>query len=239
MTLDFSSAGITLTPGRTYFYRLLVAPAKPTEDSVEWESPAVVGSSESFTTPEPPSILDESASNVIAHDATLEAEIDPHEEGAYYQFQLVSDPNAYASEILCPEPPFPGPFRPCIGSHAADVLPIGFIDEAGTVGLNLSSASVDLQPATTYHYRVLAARSLQTEDTVEWESPSSIGADKTFTTASESPSTGGNLGGGSKPPAGTPGTGDGQQRSRGRCRGKNSRHRHPGMHRGRLKHCRS
>lgn len=240
VTLELSSAGVTLTPGHTYFYRLLVAPAKPTEDSVEWEPPAVVGSSESFTTPEPPSILGESVSNVTAHDATLEAEIDPHEESAYYQFQLASDPSSYASEILCPEPPFPGPFQPCIGTHAADVLPIGSIDEAGTVRLNLSSASVDLQPATTYHYRVLAARSLQTEDTVEWEGPSSTGVDKTFTTASESPSTGGNPGGGSQPPAGTPGIGDGQHRSSGRCRGKNNRHRHHphGAHRGHLKHCR-
>jgi hypothetical protein len=241
VTLELSSAGVTLAPGHKYFYRLLVAPAKPTEDSVEWEPPAVVGSSESFTTPEPPSILGESVSNVTAHAATLEAEIDPHEEGAYYQFQLASDPSAYASEILCPEPPFPGPFRPCIGTHAAEVLPIGFINEVGTVHLNLSSASVDLQPATLYHYRVLAARSLQTEDTVAWEGPSSTGADQTFTTASESPSAGGNPGSGSRPPSGTPGAGDWQHSSNGRCRGKKSRHRlpHRRAHRAHLKHCHS
>jgi hypothetical protein len=241
VALELSGAGVSLEPGRTYFYRLLAAPAKQTEDSVEWESPAVLGQSKDFTTPDPPSILGELVSNVTEHDATLEAQIDPHEAGAYFQFQLVSDVGAYAPEILCPEPPFQGPFQPCIGTHAADVLPIGFIEKAGTVSLDLSSVGVNLQPAVTYHYRVLVARSAQTEDTIAWEAPSVTGSDQAFTTASESPSNGGSLGNEPQPPGGTTGTGGGQHSAQGHCRGSRGhrvRHRHR-AHRGRSKHCRS
>jgi hypothetical protein len=203
VTLELSSAAVSLEPGRTYYFRLLAAPAKQTEDSVEWESPAVVGQSEDFTTPNPPSILGESAGNVTEDNAMLKAQIDPHQAGAYFQFQLVGDPSDFASEILCPEPPFPGPFQPCIGAHAAGVLPIGFIGgDAGLGSLDLSSVGVTLQPATTYHYRVLAARAIPTEDTIEWEAPSAVGADQTFTTSSESPATGG--GSGNTPPPGGP-----------------------------------
>jgi hypothetical protein len=218
VTLDLSSAGVSLEPGRTYYYRLLAAPAKQTEDSVEWEPPASVGQTEDFTTPNPPTILSESATNIGQHNATLEAQIDPHEAGAYYQFQLVGDASEYASEILCPEPPPPGPFQPCIGTPAAGVLPIGFIwGEAGSVSLDLSSAGVELQPATTYHYRVLAAKAVQTEDTIEWEAPTVNGVDQTFTTSSEPPSTGGGLG--STPPSSEPTkSGDAQHNARGHCR---------------------
>lgn len=234
ITLDLSSVAVSLDPGRTYYFRLLAAPAKQTEDSVEWEPPAVAGRSEDFTTPNPPSILGESVSNVTEHDATLEAQIDPHQAGGYYQFQLVADASEYASEILCPEPPFPGPFQPCIGTHAAGVLPIGFIGgEAGSVSLDLSSAGVRLQPATTYHYRALTARAIQTEDTIEWEAPSATGTDQTFTTSSEAPSTGG--GPGNVPPTGGPtSAGGGQHNAHGHCRRKrrhlHHRHRALGSH---------
>jgi hypothetical protein len=117
VALELSGAGVSLEPGRTYFFRLLAAPAKQTEGSVEWESPAVVGQSKDFTTPDPPAILGESVSKVTEHDATLEAQIDPHGAGAYFQFQLVSDPGAYAPEILCPEPPHPGSV-PAMHRHA-------------------------------------------------------------------------------------------------------------------------
>lgn len=228
ITLELSSAAVSLEPGRTYYFRLLAAPAKQTEDSVEWEPPAVGGQSEGFTTPNRPSILGEAVSNVTEHDAMLEAQIDPHEAGAYYQFQLVADASEYASEILCPEPPFQGPSQPCIGTHAGGVLPIASVGgEAGSVSLDLSSAGVRLQPATTYHYRVLTARAIQTEDTIEWEEPSVVGADRTFTTSSEAPSTGG--GSGSVPPLDGPiWTGVGQHNAYGHCRKqkRHLRHRH-------------
>jgi len=39
-----------------------------------------------------------------------------------------------------------------------------------------------LKPGTTYHYRVLAAKRVQSEDTLNWEGPPAVGPDQTFTT---------------------------------------------------------
>jgi hypothetical protein len=39
-----------------------------------------------------------------------------------------------------------------------------------------------LKPGTTYHYRVIAATSVLTEDTTEWEGPTVEGPDQAFTT---------------------------------------------------------
>jgi hypothetical protein len=39
-----------LQPGHMYFYRVLAAPAVLTEDSAEWEPPALVGASQDFVT---------------------------------------------------------------------------------------------------------------------------------------------------------------------------------------------
>ena len=156
----------------------------------------------------PPSIESESASTLTATDATLEARIDPHEADAYYQFQLVSDSGEYASEILCPEPPLPKSVLPCIGTSSSGALSINFIDgEAATVSLDLAGAGITLQPGTTYHYRVLAAKAKPSEDTIEWLGPTVYGADQTFETPEESPSSsldrqGGNTPNSSPPPAG-------------------------------------
>jgi len=196
VTLDLSNAGVTLTPGRTYYFRVLVADRIFSEDTAEWEPPAIVGPSEEFMTPPVPSIVSESVSNVTAADATLEAEIDLHETaaGAYYQFQLVSDPSEYASEILCPPTLQPG-YSACTGPQGGDALPLGFLpgntpEPSATfhAGLDLASAGVTLQSMTTYHYRVLVARRVPTEDTIQWEAPTVYGDDQTFTTPSESPS---------------------------------------------------
>jgi hypothetical protein len=310
VSLDLSSAGVTLTPGQTYYFRVLVADRIFTEDTAVWEPPAIVGPSEEFTTPTAPSIESESVSNITSTDATLEAlinpgglettyefrletlscweanpaatcdfagegelggtmpagsstqavsvdiaqawhDLSPHTRyiysvhainsagdasgslkefetldasapsiesesvsnitstdatleaqinpngaaaGDYYQFQLVIDPSDYASEILCPtQPPRIADF--CIGTHSEGALPIGFIPgnsanpEANSpVSLDLASAGVTLQPGRTYHYRVLVARRVLTEDTIEWESPTVYGDDQMFTTSSESPS---------------------------------------------------
>jgi uncharacterized repeat protein (TIGR02543 family) len=130
---------------------------------------------------EPPSVDKESVSGITSSDAILEAQISPHEHGADYQFQLVTNPEEYASEILCPEPPEPGPL--CIGPVGEGALPVEFVfEEATPVSLDLSSVGVTLQPGTMYHYRVLAARAIRTEDTIEWEPPIIAGADRTFTT---------------------------------------------------------
>jgi hypothetical protein len=44
------------------------------------------------------------------------------------------------------------------------------------------TAGVTLQPSTTYHYRVLVAKRVQSEDGVNWQGPFVEGADQTFTT---------------------------------------------------------
>lgn len=199
VSLDLSSAGVTLTPGRTYYFRVLTADRVFSEDTAEWEPPAVVGPSEDFTTPTSPSIspsiLSESATDITNTDATLEAEVNLHEAaaGVYYQFQLVGDPGEYASEILCPPTLQPG-IDGCIGPQGSPALPIGFLpgntlqpSATSHASLDLASAGVTLQPVTTYHYRVLVARAVQTEDTIEWEAPTVFGPDQTFTTSSESP----------------------------------------------------
>lgn len=51
VSLDLASAGVSLEPGRTYYFRVLAADRKFSEDVAEWEPPAVVGASKKFTTP--------------------------------------------------------------------------------------------------------------------------------------------------------------------------------------------
>jgi hypothetical protein len=137
-----------------------------------------------------PSIESESVSHITATDATVEAQVNLHEAGAgaYYQFQVVRSPSEYASEILCPQKLPPG-IDVCVGTQSASALPIGFIPgntaQPGVdhpVSLDLASAGVTLQPGTTYHYRVLVARRVQTEDTIQWEPPTVYGPDQTFIT---------------------------------------------------------
>jgi uncharacterized repeat protein (TIGR02543 family) len=135
---------------------------------------------------EPPSIDKESVSGITSTNAILEAQISPHsEEGAQVQFQLVTDPEEFASEIYCPYPPEPGPL--CLGEYAEGALQIRYVfEEAHLVKLDLSEdVGVTLQPNTTYHYRALAARAIFGEDTIQWEPPIIIGADQTFTTLGE------------------------------------------------------
>ncbi len=136
-----------------------------------------------------PSIESTVAYGVTQTDATLEAKINPEslgmEGGAYYQFQVVANPSEYQPEIVCPvKEIWPLGLDGCIGTHG-EALPIGFIGR-GTWGsyvrLDLASAGMTLTPGTTYHYRVLAARAKQTEDTLEWEAPAVVGPDQTFTT---------------------------------------------------------
>lgn len=51
VSLDLSSAGVTLDPDRTYYFRVLAADRIFSEDVAEWEAPAVAGASKRFTTP--------------------------------------------------------------------------------------------------------------------------------------------------------------------------------------------
>ncbi len=135
-----------------------------------------------------PTIESESASRVSALDATLEATINPQgaEHGVYYQFQLLTGASEYLSEFECPTDGFPGGSSLCLGLHAdPGALPIGFIHGASqseVVHLDLLIAGAKLQPGTTYSYRVIAARAIQTEDTIAWEEPIVAGPQQSFTT---------------------------------------------------------
>jgi hypothetical protein len=142
----------------------------------------------------PPSVESESVSHITSTDATLEATINPEgtERGADYQFQVVANPSEYLSEFVCPTEGFPANSSLCLGlGSQAGALPIGET-RAGTQGVTVSldlsaprawwSGTTTLKPGTTYHYRVIAARSVQTEDTIQWEPPIVYGPDQTFTT---------------------------------------------------------
>lgn len=178
--LDLNSAGLTLEAGREYHYAVFATNSDGSQS----------GPDQTFTTGEFPSIERESVSAVTPTDAILEAEINLHEAaaGGYYQFQIITGSTEYAAEILCPPTLQPG-YSGCIGPQGSGALPIGFLagntmqpGATSNASLNLANAGVLLQPETTYHYRVLAARAVQTEDTIEWEPPISYGLDQSFTT---------------------------------------------------------
>jgi hypothetical protein len=132
------------------------------------------------------------AYGVTQSDGTLEAWIDPGElpEGAYYQFQVVANTSEYLPELVCPEHGVPlskpdGCGGPDIGSPIPGALPIGYIEkepQSRYVRVDLAAAGMTLKPGTTYHYRVLAAKRVQSEDTLNWEGPPAVGPDQTFTT---------------------------------------------------------
>ena len=176
------TVGVTLTnlePGYSYTYWFMARNAAGETE----------GTKQSFTALPSPVIAGESVSGATGNDAKLEAQINPQGQNVRYQFQLVKNPSEYASELECPEPGKSGEI--CVGTHVAGALPIGLVWgnlknplAAQPVSLDLESAGAKLKPGTTYHYRVIAAPSVPSEDTIEWEGPPVYGADQTFTTAS-------------------------------------------------------
>jgi hypothetical protein len=136
----------------------------------------------------PPEILSQSATGITETSVVLEATIDPVEGAAYYQFQIVPAGTPLPSEILCPDPSAGAP--PCEGTQTQGALPISKVDgEAQSVAFDYAQWATAkgyplLQPVTTYVYRVVAARALETGDgSIEWEEPTVIGVAKSFTTA--------------------------------------------------------
>jgi hypothetical protein len=183
-----TGVGVKLKPNTTYHYRVIAAKKNgPPGDTTSWEPPTVYGADQTFTTPAlAPSIGSESVSQISARDATLEAHVGTEglENGAYYQFQLAGNPSEYATELACP-PELLSSLCTGVGRHAG-ALPIGFVagGSAGQpVSIHLAGAGARLMPNTTYHYRVIAAKRIPTEDTTSWEPPTVFGADQTFTTA--------------------------------------------------------
>jgi hypothetical protein len=195
-----------LTPQYVYDYRLVASNSEGEEQSTE----------KKFTALPAPIIASESTAGVTAAGGTLEAQINPEGQSVYYQFQLVEDPSEYAPElecqgveIFCKESATP-PWLLKIG-----YLPAGNVDTG--VELDLAQVGITLKPGKTYHYRVLVAPSVQTEDTIQWDGPPVDSADQMFTTLEEpvaptKKGTGGGTGGsggGSNSGAGSgpPGTG--------------------------------
>jgi hypothetical protein len=141
---------------------------------------------------EPPAILGEGVSSVTSTDATLEATIEPRAgRNAHYQFQLAKSPAEFAPEFTCPTEGPRARTSLCLGiTRKEGALPIDWIcgeceiePAARPVSLDLASeGELSLEPNTTYHFRVIAARSVQTVDTIQWEEPTVFGADQTFTT---------------------------------------------------------
>jgi hypothetical protein len=131
-----------------------------------------------------PTVESESVSGRAPEPITLEATIDPNGQAVYYQFQLVSNTSEYASEPECPVFEVVPMLPACTGEYAKGALPIGRL-EAGDVpqkvSLDLAGAGVPLKVGSTYHYRVIVAPSVQTEDTIEWDGPPTLGADRSFT----------------------------------------------------------
>jgi hypothetical protein len=119
-----------LSPGTLYRYRLEATNANGTS-SAEGE----------FTTAGP-QIHGESAVQVGAGSATLQAQIDPAETATSYYFQYGTS-SGYGTSVPAP----PG-------------APIG----SGEVDVGVSVPVEGLQPDTTYHYRVLALSALATSE---------------------------------------------------------------------------
>jgi len=177
-----------LEPDTAYVYWLIAKNANGT----------AVGKRLGFTTPPAaPSIETESVSNVTHNDATLEATINPegppngvYSNGAYYQFQIVTNTSEYLPEMFCSEAGLAQPVGHGCGGELGkepDAIPlggkIGRASAGQPVSLDLAGAGITLAPDTTYHYRVLAARGLAEEEGgIFWEHPSVIGPDQTFTT---------------------------------------------------------
>jgi hypothetical protein len=182
ISVDLASSPehLEIQPGTQYAYVILATSASGTV-----EQHAVF---ETLVTP--PTIDSESVSNVSEHDATLDAEINPNGRYTGYEFQV--DPNG-SYDLPGPDCPFELPgYAQCEGFHAGEPLPAGLAEpqpayipaDTGeqSVSLDLASIGATLQPATTYHYHVLAASG---------GAPVVQGGDETFNTPSPSAAGGG------------------------------------------------
>lgn len=192
-------------PSTIYYFRVLAANAKPTEDTLEWEAPTMFGATKSIETqdqvlgPEPPAITNESATSVTPSDAMLNAEIDPFGEETTYRFQIdTSGHFKFDQEDSCVLHP---PEAVCAQEFiAGEPLPTGLIEppeqslpafegpQKVSVDLNLIGAI--LQPSTTYYFRVVATH--DGGEIIE-------GAPQTFTTPAAGGASGAAPGSGESP----------------------------------------
>lgn len=188
VSLDLADAGVALEPNTTYHYRVLAAHRTFTGDTLVWEEPAVQGQDQTFTTPPRIAIESESASHLTTNDATLEAQINPMSlrHFALFQFQLASSADEYPPGFACPTAGLPADASLCLGLDSEpEALPLRLTEtglKGEAVSMDLATQGIYLQPGTTYHYRVIAARSLRMVGPIQWEEPIFYGADQTFTT---------------------------------------------------------
>jgi len=127
-----------------------------------------------------PTIGSVSVSGVTEHDATLAAQINTQGSYTGYWFQIDTNSSYDFTQADCPFD-LPG-YAECQSITDGEPLPAGLVEphpeyiQAGSgeqsVRLDLASIGATLQPATTYHYRVLA-----TSDT-----PTVVCPDQTFET---------------------------------------------------------
>lgn len=145
VSLDLASIGATLQPGTTYHYRVTVSNGTHGAQGLDQ---AFVTSSMGATRTAP-SIDSVSVSNVTEHDATLEAQINPHGLETTYEFNL-------ASPACQSDWPMVGPCFAISGFPLPSAtLPAGFGDQ--TVRLDINTAGKTLLPGTWYEYAVTAS----------------------------------------------------------------------------------
>jgi hypothetical protein len=128
-----------------------------------------------------PSVVSESVSQITASTATLEATIatQPGEE-AINQFQLATSPGGLAPEFQCPRGFVHSSL--CLMLNGETPFPVQFVKPpGGTVSEKLAGV-VTLSPSTTYDYRILAAKTMETLDVWVVEPPVVFGATQSFTT---------------------------------------------------------
>ncbi len=151
-----------LNPATTYYFRLVAEDKNGVSCSVGLTFATEGGQGgEAHATSlscEPPRVTidGESATAVGASEATLQAQVNPHgrDSSAYFQYGTESCATSPSACTDVPRPP-------------ADL-------GAGEADVPVSAVLRELQPATTYHYRVLATNSLG----------ATAGAERTFTTES-------------------------------------------------------
>jgi hypothetical protein len=161
---------LNIEPGTTYEYWVVARSSDGTDEVHKFFKTLNGG---------PPSIDGESVSDVTEHDATLEAQIDSNGLHAGYEFQIDTNSSYNFTQAACP---FAFPGAQCELIFEGEPLPAGLVEPVPeyipaasggrSVSLDLASTGSILQPAATYHYRVIASNG----------SESVQGADQTFTT---------------------------------------------------------
>jgi len=111
----------SLKGGTTYHYRIVAYNSDGTS----------YGSERTFTTPSPPTLTTEEATDLAVTEAALNADINPNESETHYYFQY-GESTAYG--LSTPE-----------GNAGS-----------GATTVPVSAAITELQPSTTYHYRIVA-----------------------------------------------------------------------------------